>query len=219
MLGQSDDLTPEEFKRRYDAYCVGYVHNFADAFFDASKDEEWFQNRYNPVCRQQIERDAEQWAWSEAKIFKSEVDRNPVAAVKAVCLDPPPAVPAAPALPVVAVSNSTESKSSVDGEEAPRVEESVALSAPAEELSVLPTNVSSLSAAEEEPRQEEFYGKHLRGHTDRTVYIAGIHSSCTKQTLVSNIHYLLSSAKLPAPERILLSSPVWGPRHPSKFEK
>ena len=56
--------------------------------------------------------------------------------------------------------------------------------------------------------------KHLSGHEDRTLYISGIHASCTRTALQTSILLALvgdgeEADEIPAPERVLLAQPVW----------
>jgi hypothetical protein len=62
-------------------------------------------------------------------------------------------------------------------------------------------------------------GGHLSGHESRTVYVTGVHACCTKAVLRTAVTETLVREHLPAPERVVISQPVWGNKLPSKFER
>jgi hypothetical protein len=132
MISQVDDGHPDEFKRRYDDFCVNYATlTVSDAFFHASKGEEWFQDRYNPLRLLQQEEEASAWAKSESSTFAAELQSSPSRVVAAMRLCRPSTEAAAPksASSVSAGSSSPSTSTStaapvpVPGDEAALVSE------------------------------------------------------------------------------------------------
>lgn len=95
MQSQEADCSPEEFQRKYDDYNVKYVEDFCDEFFHTSKAEAWFQDRYNPVRRREIEAEAAAWGAVESAKMKADLEANASLVVQGVCLDKS-AIPATP---------------------------------------------------------------------------------------------------------------------------
>ena len=63
------------------------------------------------------------------------------------------------------------------------------------------------------------FGRHVPGHEDRTIYISGVHSVCTKAVLRAAVTDVLTKENLPPPERVIVAQPVWTQKVPSKFER
>ena len=81
MQSQREDLTPEIFQSRYEEYHANYLNEFSLAFFDASASEEWFQERYNPLCVRELETDSKNWAKSESERLYSLLTADPTGSV------------------------------------------------------------------------------------------------------------------------------------------
>lgn len=88
MKEQEDDLSIEEFQRRYEDYHRDYVVRFSDTFFEVSKFEEWFRERYDPVKIQDQETEAEKWAADESAVIRNALAENPFKVIRAMRLDP-----------------------------------------------------------------------------------------------------------------------------------
>ena len=90
MQTQSEDLPPDVFQKRYDEYNLEYINEFSNSFFNASKGEEWFQDRYNPLNIINIERETCEWAKQESLNILKNIQESHEDLIKAVCLDPVP---------------------------------------------------------------------------------------------------------------------------------
>jgi hypothetical protein len=191
---QRDDLPSDAYQRMYDQYHLNYLQDFSDRFFKESMMEEWFQDRYSPVRIQAQEEAAAARAVAESASLKASLLAHPVASVKAMCLDPPP-------------HPKGGNKRNVGGREQPAQE------APAEPAAEagdgMEVAVSDVPVA----------SKHLAGHEDRTLYISGIHASCTRSALHNAILHALAppaeseaandAEEICVPERFLFAQPVW----------
>lgn len=94
MHDQKEDLSPEQFRVMYEKYHLTYLDSFSHAFFKATKDEEWFRDRYDPLRRQEQENEANAWAAKESAVIRNSLTASPAATIAAMCLDPvTPAVP------------------------------------------------------------------------------------------------------------------------------
>ena len=87
MQFETEDLTPEEFQKRYDEYNLKYVQDFCEVFFNVSKSELWFQDRYNPLRFQELEQEAQSWATEEATRIKKDLESQPALVIKNMCLN------------------------------------------------------------------------------------------------------------------------------------
>lgn len=194
MQMQRDDLSPETFQRMYDQYHLNYLQDFSDRFFKESMMEEWFQDRYSPVRIQAQEDAAAARAVAESAALRASLLAHPVASVKAMCLDPPP-------------HPKGGNKRNGGANQEPAQETPAE---PATEIgNGMEVAVSDVPVA----------SKHLSGHEDRTLYISGIHASCTRSALHNAIlHALAPPAESEAaneaeegcvPERFLFAQPVW----------
>ena len=184
MQSQREDLTPEEFQNIYADYNVKYIEDFCDEFFHTSKAESWFQDRYNPVRRQEIEAETAAWGILESAQMKADLENNAPLVVQGVCLDKS-AIPPTP----------------------PKKEQTtaVALHRPADE-SINPNDVA---------------GKHFSGHEYRTLFVSGLHASCTVVALKAAFSAAITAAGLAThPERVVLSQPMWTTKvQPSRYER
>lgn len=226
MLTQQEDLPAEIFQKRYEEYNLDYLRYFSDSFFKASKGEEWFQDRYNPVNIVNMEKETSQWAKGEAERFKNQFLSNPQEFITACSLEPnrrnsapsinrrfaataPATVPTPPATNDGEVVPEFSHVSRSDGPEAVGNAGTETTEAPV---------VSSVAAI-----LEEISGKHLPGHETRTVYISGVHACCPKKVLRNAIINYLSERtngrEDMKPDRILISQPVWSTRSLDKFER
>jgi hypothetical protein len=236
MLSQNDDVPPEEFNRRYEQYSMQYVNDFSDAFFQETKHEEWFQERYNPLTIAEIEEDTAAWAVRESHKFKSSLSGKTAAAIKSMSLSPPPgfvttrlgnypkggsgsggggggggAEQAAEA--TAGTASEEKAESDAGGEKAAEEAEASALSID------LKTEGSSDGAPAGEPSSSDASNeeseKHLAGHDRRTVYLYGIPPACDKETLREAICTILARDSVTSDERKKLGEGgVAGPMAP-----
>ena len=88
MQTQSEDLPPDVFQKRYDEYNLEYINEFSNSFFNASKSEEWFQDRYNPLNIIKIERETCEWAKSESLNILNSIKERSEETIKAMSLEP-----------------------------------------------------------------------------------------------------------------------------------
>ena len=88
MHTQRDDVPPDSIPRMYDQYTMTYLADFSNNFFSASKTEEWFQDRYNPLNIHRLEKEAIDWALHEAAVIKESIQSHPLATVAAMSLEP-----------------------------------------------------------------------------------------------------------------------------------
>ena len=88
MHTQRDDVPPDSIPRMYDQYTMTYLTDFSNNFFSASKTEEWFQDRYNPLNIHRLEKEAIDWALHEAAVIKESIQSHPLATVAAMSLEP-----------------------------------------------------------------------------------------------------------------------------------
>uniref|UniRef100_A0A7S3H9X4 C2H2-type domain-containing protein n=1 Tax=Spumella elongata TaxID=89044 RepID=A0A7S3H9X4_9STRA len=179
----------------YDEYHQNYLQEFSDSFFRASKMEEWFQDRYNPIRIRDQDKAIAARAAVESAAIKASLLAQPIDTVKAMCLDPSTVITSNP-LRAQSAANAEAAAVPADGEE------------PKEEV-----DVSAMESSSSVP----LAGRALSGHTDRTLYISGIHAGCTKLALQNAITTALAagnteastSATVPAPDRIILAQPMW----------
>lgn len=88
MVNQTEDLPPEDFQRRYEKYNLDYLVYFSENFFNASKAEEWFQDRYNPINIVNTDKESAAWARGEAERFKASLLSRPEEMIAACSLEP-----------------------------------------------------------------------------------------------------------------------------------
>ena len=229
MDQQEDDLEIEEFRKRYENYQTEYALDCVRHFFESHKDEEWFQDKYNPHKQKELDSEAAQWAVSESAWFKSTADSNRASELVEACrLDQK--------LPHPSRQSSTASSNS----------NQVNVSSPDEPLIVIedsqidgnPVAVpSSSGSAEDKEKSIPVAGKHLSGHTSRTVYISGgIPAACSrsafkaaiaKRVVEMNASYYknTNNALVPgsvlkyAVERTVLSQPTQSARSQGRLER
>jgi hypothetical protein len=87
MQRQSEDLSPDEYHRKYDDYTINYLYEFSSIFFDCSKSEVWFQDRYNPLRFQLLEQETRAWSIQESDRMKNELLQYPDLVIKNMCLE------------------------------------------------------------------------------------------------------------------------------------
>ena len=187
MQSQREDLSPTEFQHLYGDYNLKYVEDFCDEFFHTSKSDLWFQDRYNPVRRQEIESEAAAWGILESAQMKAHLESNAPLVVHGVCLDKS----AIPPTPLKRDKDQTAT--------------SVTLHRPVDE-SINPSDIP---------------GKHFSGHEYRTLFVAGLHASCTLSVLKAAFTTAITVAGLSTPpERVVLSQPMWTTKGlPSRYER
>lgn len=88
VLQQHEDQPPEAFNSMYATYNLEYLQYFSEWFFKKSLIEEWFQDRYNPVHIQAIEKETETWAADESARFKDLLLNQTEEFIRACSLDP-----------------------------------------------------------------------------------------------------------------------------------
>lgn len=77
MHVQEEELTPEQFQRKYDEYQFQYTVDFSNHFFESNKCEEWFRERYDPTLLVQSEQDVKMWSAAESKRIADIVNQSP----------------------------------------------------------------------------------------------------------------------------------------------
>ena len=87
MEGQVEDVSAEEFQRRFQSYQRTYIRDFSDIFFDITKAESWFQDRYNPLNVLRCEQSAAEWSRGESGRIRDELLRDPTVAIEYMSLD------------------------------------------------------------------------------------------------------------------------------------
>lgn len=208
MQDQKEDLLPEEFQKKYIDYHMEYLEYFSEAVFKQKMGEDWFQDRYNPLNIVSQETQTAQWAKEESLRIKSEFLSNPVEFLKAVSLDPV----------------SYKGRKSYDSNKKPDLE----LSKDDQE-GTLETNINEQESVP--GLNSEIFGKHLPGHEKCTIYVTGVHASCSKQVFTNAVSAALRGIKLSEsssesttndpmePSRIILAQPTWSHRDLQKFER
>lgn len=89
MMAQSDDTAHiDVYRKRYDDYQVEHCMRFNQFFFDANKGEEWFQERYDPLRRQEQLKETAAWAVNASAEMKAALERNTEAMLQACSLEP-----------------------------------------------------------------------------------------------------------------------------------
>jgi hypothetical protein len=88
MQNQVEDLTPEQFQKKYELYNLQYLQDFSNQFFVTNVSEEWFQDRYNPINIQRVDKENSEWAAHESSNFKKNILLYPVETVNAMSLEP-----------------------------------------------------------------------------------------------------------------------------------
>jgi hypothetical protein len=209
MLDQSEELLPEDYQRKYDEYCVQYVHDFSDECFHTAKTEEWFQNRYNPLNLEAIANEVSAWAATESATIHKELTAGGASAVSLMRLD-------------------LGSNSRLQALQ-PSVPSPMA-SAPENDDSVDKVDATVSNASDEKTSGDvtdgagdvgDFAGRQIRGHEDRTIKFSGVPISCSKTMFTNHINKLLGKTLQPneLPERVLVSHPFWNLRDRNIFEK
>lgn len=84
---QDDDLTPEQFQKKYDEYQLQYTTDVSDHFFESNKCEEWFRDRYDPQRLLQTESETKLWAIAESNLFSKQSIDDPVHLLKSCRLN------------------------------------------------------------------------------------------------------------------------------------
>jgi hypothetical protein len=202
-----EDLPPEMYKKRYDEYCIDFVHKFSNQGFHTAKTEEWFQNRYNPLNLHNIITEVCGWSASESAVVKEELLTHGAAAVADMRLDfaSNPRLQGASNPPSTVSADSSENngaKEDSNAESANQAEASEQKSKPAD---------AAPSVA----------GRQIKGHSDRTIWFSSIPLNCTKMLFATHLNNILSQTLQPneLPERVLMSHPYWTFKERNVFEK
>ena len=180
----------------YDQYYINYLRDFSDRFFQESMMEEWFQDRYSPVRIVAQQEAAAERAVSESAAMKASLLAHPEASVKAMCLDPPAHAKGKRGAPDTVVATEPAAATATT-----TTEEDMAATENAVDMETCSSDIPVAS-------------KHLPGHENRTLFIAGIHASCTRSALYNAITQTLAdnvddTEDIPMPERFLFAQPVW----------
>lgn len=228
MLTQHEDLPAEIFQKRYEEYNLDYLRYFSDSFFKASKGEEWFQDRYNPLNIVNMEKETSQWAKGEAERFKNQFLGNPQEFIAACSLEPNRRNSSinrrsTVAAPTPAPNTANDGLAALEVSPVVRTDASDAVGNAGDKITAATDTAVAPAATAVSTISEEFSGKHLSGHESRTVYISGVHACCPKKVLRSAIINSLSERtngrEDMKPDRILISQPVWSTRSLDKFER
>ena len=52
---EGDDSDTNLVRQKYQEYCTQFVMETIDMFFEEHKNDEWFQERYNPLRQRELE--------------------------------------------------------------------------------------------------------------------------------------------------------------------
>lgn len=236
MLSQPDDASPEVFQRRYEDFQVQYVMDFSANFFDNTKGEEWFRERYDPMKQHEMDLETIKWSQSESAVFKAELLEHPALALNALRLDP---------IPAAAMEKAPSKAQKREREVEPEVEVE-AEAAPANELLLadgdVDDNVLEMDddGAESQRRRAHSSASELAAvdsdrkaivQTEgddaadakaqlpstqkRTLYLSGIPAECSRSVLAAAV----AEASKGAVERVALSPPTWSKNPARGFER
>lgn len=200
----SDDYSPDMYQKMYSQYHMHYLDDFSKAFFEASKNEEWFQDRYNPIRIVERENEVKAWAAKESALIKAALQSDAAAHIAGMNLDIPSKASTKTSVSGAVGEKDDSDKEGDDSDD--EGEHKPADSTAAGTTSVAPAAVGSNAA-------------YIDGHADRSIVIHAIHACCPKDLFRSVISEQLAKKDLPVPERIIISDPSWNKKNKEKFER
>jgi len=191
VMSLPDDIPPDQYVANYELYQKQYMQELKDAFFQASKTEEWFHAMYHPARMQQAEAEHATWAGGEALALQQDIVAGPAAAISAMSLFKPRA-------------------QGSDGKNAGAEAKAKAKAKAEADMN----GADSASASVEETETDELAHTgdsiaDISGHADRTVIVRYIHASCSKAIFAVALVDALAEANIELPERISITSPTW----------
>eukprot|EP01041_Mallomonas_annulata_P001159 gene1159-2251_t len=228
MLAQPDDnSSPELFQRRYEDFQVQYIMDFSMNFFDNTKNEEWFRERYDPLRQKELEQESIKWAAQESAEFKKELLENPKLAIDALRLDPKISKSTSPSVAENSSMNRMErqrDESNDDNEHEEHMDQidvsneivevetekdvnpavNVEIGQDSDKTASALTSASSSSSEKEPPSVSR-----------RLLYLSGIPADCPRTILTNAI----KDASNNLAERIIIAPPAWNKSLTRGFER
>lgn len=189
VMSLPDDIPPDQYVAKYAVYQQQYMIDLREAFFQASKSEEWFHGMYHPAKLQLEDTDHAVWATGEAEALQQDIVASPAAAIAAMSLYKPRV-------------KRVQKPPAVEG-----VEESIQADTTSSSAAVVEA-ADAACTAEGVPSTGDSVAD-LSGHANRTVIVRYIHASCSKAIFTAALVDALAEAEIELPERVNISQPTW----------
>lgn len=90
MVSQSGELSLEQAQEMYDKYQLQYIEDVSKHFFENSKYEEWFREKYDPLLQQNRAEELQAWSQRSSASFRQQLIENYSDQIHSIRLYSPP---------------------------------------------------------------------------------------------------------------------------------